>query len=151
VIMRRFFRCERGIAAIEFAMIVPMLTMILIGVVDYGMFINQKMKLQDLARTATQYVVQGGSDTNVMADVFQTSDFYNAAAAEGQVITVTTETLCECANGASVSCSGICTGSGNYVRHFYSATVSSTYKPIFIYPGIAGSLNITGYSRMQSP
>ncbi|MCE9508434.1 MAG: pilus assembly protein [Alphaproteobacteria bacterium] len=147
--MKRLFQCERGIAAIEFAMIVPLLTLILIGVVDYGMFINQKMKLQDLARTATQYVVQGGSDANVMADVIQTSDFYNAATAQGQVITVTTAAQCECANGASVSCTGTCTGIGNYVRHFYSATLSSTYRPIFIYPGISSSLNITGYSRMQ--
>jgi Flp pilus assembly protein TadG len=149
--MKGFFRCERGIAAIEFALIVPMLIMILIGVVDYGMFINQKMKLQDLARTATQYVVQGGSDANVMADIIQTSDFYKAAAAKGQVITVATETLCECANAVAVSCTGTCTGSGNYVRHFYSATLSGTYKPLFVYPGIGSDLKLTGYSRMQTP
>ncbi|HEY4722139.1 MAG TPA: TadE/TadG family type IV pilus assembly protein, partial [Anaerolineae bacterium] len=116
--MKRFFQSERGIAAIEFAMILPVLTLILIGIADYGMFINQRMKLQDLSRTITQYVVQGGSDANVMADIVQTSDFYTASIAKGQAVDVVTATQCECAGGATVSCTSSCAGYNDYVRHF---------------------------------
>lgn len=147
--MEKFLKCERGIAAIEFAMILPVLALILVGVIDYGMFINQRMKLQDLARTATQYVVQGGSAANVTADIIQASDFYSAASKKGQKIDVVPDVQCECAGGTPVSCTGICTGVGNYVRRFYSMTLSSTYKPIFAYPGVSKGVTMSGYARMQ--
>ena len=103
-----FFQCEKGVAAVEFAMIAPVLLLLLIGTIDYGMFINSKMKLQDLSRSVAQYVVQGGNDDNVMEEIIQTSNFYAKAQAAGQTITVITEQMCECANGNNVDCSSTC-------------------------------------------
>ena len=144
-----FFRCERGVAAIEFAMIVPVFALILIGIADYGMFMNQKMKIQDLSVTAVQYVAQGGSETNVVSGVINTSDFYVASAAKGQTINVTTSASCECANGNSISCNLTCPNTGDYLRHYYTVTLTSAYTPIFPYPGIPNSITLTGSSRMQ--
>ena len=140
-----FFQCEKGVAAVEFAMIVPVLLLILVGTVDYGMFINSKMKLQDLSRSAAQYVVQGGSNDDVMKDIIQASDFYTKSQAAGQTITVTTEQVCECANGNSVECGSTC-GSNDYLRNYYIATLESTYSPII--PGF-NSITLQGYSRIQ--
>ena len=149
--MRRagFFQCEKGVAAVEFALLVPVLVIILMGVVDYGTFMNQKMKLQDLSRTAVQYVVQGGSASDVMANIVETSDFYTAAGADGQTVNVDMAQECECAGGTSVSCSGTCSAVGDYMRYFYSARLDSTYTPIFVYPGLPTSIRLEGYSRMQ--
>lgn len=130
-------------------MIVPILVLLVLGVVDYGTFINQKMKLQDLSRTVVQYVVQGGADVDVMTNIVETSDFYAAAKAVGQAVNVTTEQQCECANGVYAVCTGTCAGVGDYMRYYYAATIDSTYEPIFIYPGIPASITLTGYSRMQ--
>ena len=140
-----FFQCEKGVAAVEFAMIAPVLLLLLIGTVDYGMFINSKMKLQDLSRSVAQYVVQGGNDDNVMEEIIQTSNFYAKAQAAGQTITVITEQMCECANGNNVDCSSTC-GSNDYLRNYYTATLESTYAPIV--PGF-DSVTLQGYSRIQ--
>ena len=140
-----FFQCEKGVAAVEFAMIVPILLLILVGTVDYGMFINSKMKLQDLSRSAAQYVVQGGSDDDVMENIIQTSDFYTESQAAGQTITVTTEQICECANGNNIECDSTC-GSNDYLRNYYIATLESTYAPII--PGF-DNVTLQGYSRIQ--
>jgi len=140
-----FFQCDKGVAAVEFAMIVPVLSLLLIGIVDYGMFINKKMQLQDLSRTVTQYVVQGGSDDDVMENIIETSNFYTNAQAVGQTITVTTEQICECVDGNSVSCSSTCS-SGDYLRNYYTAMLESTYEPIL--PGF-DRITLQGYSRIQ--
>lgn len=144
-----FFCCEKGVAAIEFAMLVPVLVVMVLGVVDYGTFINKKMKLQDLSRTAVQYVVQGGADVDVMENIVETSDFYVEAQAAGQTVNIVTGQQCECAGGMSVSCGGTCAGVGDYMRYYYTATLDSTFTPIFIYPGIPASIRLEGYSRMQ--
>lgn len=140
-----FFQCDKGVAAIEFAMIVPVLSLLLIGIVDYGMFINKKMQLQDLSRTATQYVVQGGSDEDVIENIIATSNFYTNAQAVGQTINVTTEQVCECTDGNSVSCSSTC-NSEDYMRNYYIVTLGSTYEPIL--PGF-DRVTLQGYSRIQ--
>ena len=140
-----FFQCEKGVAAVEFAMVVPVLSLLLIGIVDYGMFINKKMQLQDLSRTVAQYVVQGGSDDDVMENIIETSNFYTSAQAIGQTITVTTEQVCECADGNSVSCSSTC-NSGDYMRNYYTVMLGSTYEPIL--PGF-DRVTLQGYSRIQ--
>lgn len=147
-VKKRFWRCERGAAAVEFAFIVPIMALVVMGIVDYGTFINQRMKLQDLARTATQYVVQGGSDTDVVANIIESSDFYKDSAAKGQAITVTRQQLCECAGGRSINCNSSCPNSGDYIRYFYAVTLDSTYRPIFAYPGISSSIALRGYARM---
>jgi Flp pilus assembly protein TadG len=146
-----FIKCERGVAATEFALLVPVFVVITLGIVDYGRFINERMKLQELSRTAVQYVVQGGSDSDVVANIIQTSDFYERAVADGQTINVETSQECECADGASISCntSSTCSASGDYKRYFYTATLESTYDTIFVYPGIPDSVSLTGYTRMQ--
>jgi Flp pilus assembly protein TadG len=51
---------QRGAAAVEFALIVPLLVSMLLGVVDFGMALSQNISLQGAAREgARQGVTQG--------------------------------------------------------------------------------------------
>ncbi|MEO6529858.1 MAG: TadE family protein [Specibacter sp.] len=51
---------QRGAAAVEFALILPVLLFMLLGVVDFGMFIGQNISLQSAAREgARQGITQG--------------------------------------------------------------------------------------------
>jgi Flp pilus assembly protein TadG len=134
----------------EFAIIIPALSLILLGIIDFGMFMNQRMKLQELAASAAQYVVQKGSDADVEANVIEISDFYVASTAAGQTIGIDTGTDCECANGVgALTCSSTCPTTGDYLRHFFYARLTSTYTPIFPYPGIPATMDLEGYARMQ--
>jgi len=51
---------QRGAAAVEFALILPLLLVLVMGVIDYGVFFGQNLSLQSAAREgARQGVTQG--------------------------------------------------------------------------------------------
>ena len=60
-----FVQCQRGVAAVEFALIAPILLILLIGVFDFGMFINTQMRLENLSRSIAEYIIQGGEEDHV--------------------------------------------------------------------------------------
>ncbi len=149
--LRKFvglIRNEAGVAAVEFALIAPMLLLLLAGVADFGMFLNTNMKLQELSHRAAEYVVQGGLATDVTANILQNDSLYYVTDANQSSIKYTGATACECSNGAYVDCAGTCTGN-DYVRSYFSATLTAVYTPIMPWPGITSGITLTGYSRLQ--
>lgn len=132
----------------EFALIGPMLLLIVAGTADYGLYINKRMQLQELSRRAAEYVVQGGLESDVEANVIQTSALFTQSDVNQKSIAYTGAVVCECAGGAETACAGSCHGN-DYLRSFYTATVTATYTPIVPWPGIASSITLTGYSRLQ--
>jgi Flp pilus assembly protein TadG len=150
-LFQRFRRDDRGVAAVEYALMVPLLSVLLVGITDYGMFIHQKMKLDDLARECVLYVFHGGDSANMQTAVIQESDIYKAVDSTQGTVTYTLTQVCECSNGSSVNCSttGTCPAT-DYKRTFYEATVTATYTTILPWPGIApASKTMSGYARMQ--
>ncbi len=137
-------RDSAGVAAIEFAMIVPVLSLMLIGMVDYGLYITKKMQIQELSRRAVEYVVQGGQESDVQANVIAHSSLFTAS----PPVTYTPEIICECSGGAVAACSGNCAGN-DYLRSFFAVTIQGTYEPLLTYPGIPDNITLTGYSRLQ--
>jgi Flp pilus assembly protein TadG len=147
---RRYAEETSGIAIVEFALIVPVLLVMLAGVVDYGSYIHERMMLEELSRNAVQYIVQGGAEADVMNNVIAPSNAYVRAQAEGRVITYAAEQKCECANGAPVACGTGCVAEDDYERKFWEVTVTTVYQPIFPYPGVSeAGLSLTGYSRLR--
>jgi Flp pilus assembly protein TadG len=144
----RLIKCGEGVAAVEYALFLPVLVTLLAGIVDYGMYIHSQMTLQELARAAAEYVVQGGDPADLQANVFDGSTVAGAAAAEGRTVTYDDKTECECAQRVSVACNGSC-GSGDYVRTFYTVTVSSRFTPILPYPGLGDGVDLEGYASLQ--
>jgi len=147
--LKKLYSCNEGVAAVEFALIVPVLILIVMGVIDYGTFINNKIKIQNLSRTAAEYVVQGGDPTNVEVNIIDTSKFYIDSQNAGTSLNVTTNNFCECAGGSEVSCGTTCSAQGDYLRNYFEVTIDATYSPMFVYPGILDSIKITGYSHIQ--
>lgn len=45
---------ERGAAALEFALVLPLLLLLILGGIDYGLFINDSMVVRDAARNAAR-------------------------------------------------------------------------------------------------
>jgi TadE-like protein len=50
---------ERGAAALEFALVLPLLLLLVFGGMDYGFYINDSMVLRDAARGAARSAVVG--------------------------------------------------------------------------------------------
>lgn len=149
----KMIRDSRGVAAVEFALIAPMLLIILAGLVDYGMYAHQQMQVQELSRRAAEYVVQGGQESNVQADIINTSDFYNTPDANRTSLPQFSGTIaCECANGIASTdptCKTPCPTDGDYLRSYYEAKVTATYTPIIPWTGLSSTITLTGYSRLQ--
>ena len=53
-------RTERGASAVEFALVVPILIGIMIGIVNFGFVLAQQISLNNAARQAARYAVVDG-------------------------------------------------------------------------------------------
>lgn len=139
---------KEGVAAVEFALIVPILAMLMIGLMDFGLFINAEMKLENMARASAEYVVNGGDEANIAQDVLAyayTPDSVNSFD-DIQIITATT---CECDDGTAVDCGGSCDGTG-YMRRFFAVELDLEYMTVFPYPGLPDSITLIGHARLQT-
>lgn len=148
--LHRFWKDDSGVAMVEYALLVPILSVLMIGIVDFGMFINEKMELDDLARSSVQYVLQGGDYNSIQSEVIAHSDIYNKVDPQELTVTVTPPSQsCECSGGTTIACSSGTCPSGDYKRGFVTVTITATYKPIVAWPGIAANKTMTGTAKMQ--
>ena len=148
------FRGSRGGAVtIELALLAPVMAFMLIGAIDYGNFIYQKMEVQNASRAGVQYAIQAS------ANATDTSSIEAAVRAASDLPTSTTvisATFCGCADGTESdtdtigSCSGACDG-GEFPALSVRVTVSNTYSSMVDYPGIDDELTIIGVTVMQVP
>lgn len=59
-------RTERGASAVEFALVVSILILIMIGIVNFGFVFSQQISLNNAARQAARYaVVDGGTCADI--------------------------------------------------------------------------------------
>ena len=135
-----------GIVTIEFALVAPLMLLLLAGVLDFGRSVRAAICVADAARAGAQY----GSLSP--ANAGDTTGIQNAAknaAPDVTTLTVTMVKSCACSGGSSVSCSGSCTGGKMLI--YSKVTAQVTCQPIFSYPGLAytGVTSSTASLRAQ--
>lgn len=124
---RRFKRCERGVSAVEMALISPVLLIVFLGLMDYGIAVFDKMELNSSVRSGSQHaLINSASLTAIQTTVIGSSNLGLTTS------DVTVTSTCECSDGSSVSCAGVC-ASGN-IRNYITITAAYSYVPIFL-PG----------------
>ena len=65
--MRRRSADDSGAAAVEFALVLPILVLILFGIIDYGLFFSNTISAQSGVQTAARQAVVGNFDTSCAA------------------------------------------------------------------------------------
>ncbi|WP_420398016.1 TadE/TadG family type IV pilus assembly protein [Nioella sp.] len=60
-----FWRSERGAGAVEFALIAPLLILMLLSAADLALAVNQRMVMQHILRVGAQTAMAGGSLSEV--------------------------------------------------------------------------------------
>lgn len=130
--IRTFFkdllRRESGASAVEFALILPIVVALLIGIIDVGRMAWTKMEVQAAARAGANYALVNAAQVYAPANI-------KAAVTSATGLTVTPgepvkETGCLDASGTTVVACGIGVVAGDYV----SVPASATYTPIWLSP-----------------
>lgn len=142
-----FKKDKTGVAAVEFALIVPILLLLLVGLIDYGLYINTEMKLENMARSAADYVANGGDEENLEDDIVAFG-FAPDDKNDFDDIVITTELTCECDDADVIVCDNACPD-GEYKRRFIEVIMELEYDPLFLYPGLPSSMVLTGDARLQ--
>lgn len=124
---------------IEFALIIPVMSIILLGLLDYALAAFHTIELESAARSGAQYAMLDSSDTALIITTVENSTFLDTSN-----LTVTITEFCECQDGSSVACDGAC-GSGN-VRNYMQITADYVHTPIFL----PSTMTLTGESIFRT-
>ncbi|MBP2626276.1 MAG: TadE family protein [Firmicutes bacterium] len=65
VLLNRYIKNNRGQALVEFALMLPVLLLLVVGVMEFGLIINQYMVLAEAAREGARSAALGDSDTAI--------------------------------------------------------------------------------------
>lgn len=130
----RLIRAEDGVSAIEFALLAPVLVIALLGMVDLGLAVNERMAIDHVLRAGAQSAA-AGEDIAVIDQVIRTTAKNNFTVAapdatgDDTSLALTVNRLCTCAEQpeTSVVCSTTCAGNAP-TQIFYALTGQKTYS-----------------------
>lgn len=133
-------RSERASAAVELAIILPVLVLLVIGVADLSRVFLTRITVSNAARAGAQY---GSQSTATSADTAGMNSAARQDALESAPITVTSRSFCRCNSGEISDCStGDCGAYGLY-RLYVEVTASKTVNLVFNYPGLPSSVALS--------
>lgn len=128
----RCMRGERGVAAVEFGLAVPFLTVLLLAITELGLGAYQAMRVADAAEAGALYAAKYGFDSSGI----QAAVVNAAGTASGVTASPAPVQFCGCPDTSGigvVSCSSTCSDGGTpgtYIR-VYAAIPHET---IFSFP-----------------
>lgn len=98
--MRRF-RSERGAVAVEFALVVPVLFLMIFGIIEFGIIYNSQLQITAAVREGAREAALGTPAAQVRSEVIATASGLNPTLTASQ-IAITPAT---CTTGANVTVS----------------------------------------------
>lgn len=119
---RRFGFDRRGNVIIEFALIMPLLFLLLVGMLDLGRYGLQKSSMLQAARAGGQYALVAADDSTSINTTTQ-----NATGLTG--VTATNVKFCECVSGTTVSCATTCSG-GATLKTYVTVTATKAFSSV---------------------
>jgi Flp pilus assembly protein TadG len=138
---------ESGQSLLEFAILLPMLLLLALGVIEMGRFAYIGILVGNAARAGVSWGAQNhitAADTNNGIETAAKNDFQNNGPAVGS-LNVTHSVACGCDSGGTitaVSCTTVCPLGATLVDSL-TVTTSGTFDAIFKYPGIPKSITIS--------
>lgn len=141
--MKRFFRSENGSSLIEFAIVLPLLLVLLIGLIDLGRAAYYGILASGAARAGAQYGAQNPFTVSDAAGIQSAV----AADAPGIPWTASTTELCSINGGALVTCP--IGGNAQNVVYYVKVHVTGTFSTLVQYPGIPQNVPVGGDAVMR--
>jgi Flp pilus assembly protein TadG len=136
-------KSQRGAAALEFAIVVPVLILLVFGIIDFGGVMNAQVVVANAAREGARSAALGGSTTTATATVRTVMG--SLPGASDTTITQVTVVCTSLTNVVDSTCTSTTDAGGKAV-----ATI--TYKYTWLSPvplGLASTINVTQSSQMR--
>ena len=141
----RWYRCENGQSLLEFALVAPVIMLLLVGAVEIGRVFYMTILVNNAARAGAQYGAQN------LATAADPTGMQNAALADGQNITglsANASHFCSCADGSSSTCQpSDCSGTHRLV--YVKVNTTGVFQPLLHYPGFPSSYTVNGQAVMR--
>lgn len=124
---RSFRRSEQGVAAVEFALIAPVLAVGIIGLADVADLGFQRTQMHTALRSGAQYFMAGGTNPDAAEEVIKKS--WKRMPPDA---VVEASLSCTCA-GVAASCTTLC-ADGSYPNVFYHIEATANLGNVFGIP-----------------
>ncbi|WP_081904664.1 TadE/TadG family type IV pilus assembly protein [Palleronia rufa] len=126
-LLNRIAEDRRGGSAVEFGLIAPMMLAGLLGVVDVGGAVNERIKLDAILR-AGALVAMTDPGAAAVSDTLSVVDAGQGATDQRASLTLDVQRYCACPGdtGATVACSTTCPGA-QPTAIFYRLSTGTTY------------------------
>jgi Flp pilus assembly protein TadG len=137
----QLFVNEKGTAAIEFGLVGTMLSLLLLGVVDFGMGYWEQIQVGNAARAGAEYAIFNGWNQSGIATAVTNATSLSSIAATP----ASTQSFgCPSATGGiTAAASGAsCTGGGT-AGSYVTVNAKASYTTLFTYPGVTNPLTLT--------
>jgi Flp pilus assembly protein TadG len=112
---------RRGGAAIEFAIIAPVLAFLTLGLIDGWSLASSTLNMRTAVQAGAKYLMAGGSEETVLRGVITA-----AWASPPSDAAVTVEKQCQCDN-STADCSTLCTSTQRPPAAYYSVGVTGSW------------------------
>ena len=123
---------DRGAVAVEFALLLPVLMLLIFGLIDFGRALNAQITLSEAARAGARLAAMGRADAGQRAKA-------GAIGLPGVTVTVR-----YCAPGAGPGASAVVQAS----YPFSFATPVGAFAAMFGRPGLHGTMTLTATAVM---
>ena len=136
-----------GIAAIEFAIVSPMLVLLFICTADLSLGIYRKMQVQNAAQSGAAYaMLYGFAQTSISSAVANATGYSSVAA------TPQPSEFCGCPSASSgvtsISCTSTCPN-GSTPGTYVTVSAQATYQTILSYPMMPTSFTFNAHSTVR--
>ena len=139
------FGNRKGGAAVELAVVFPLLLLLIVGVVDYGRVFYTSVTVANAARAGAEY---GATVPNKSQNATEMRQQALADGGEAGAITIATRTYCRC-GGATAGCGSFC-GSGAAPEVYVEVTATKVVTMLLRYPGLPNSITVSRKALFQA-
>lgn len=138
-------RAQRGVAAVEFALVLPLLLLLLFGIVEMGFLLYDKAVITNASRAAVRQAVAFGEDSTGAAQYMSVASATSVATSgfssmlispvPASAATVTVTMCTSAGSGCSAANSSGCTASGQVLTvavsyPFTGLSLGANYDPL---------------------
>jgi Flp pilus assembly pilin Flp len=150
---RRFVGDEAGSSMVEFAVVLPLLLVLLVGIVDFGRYMYAGIELGNAARAGVQY---GARSALTAVDTAGMESAARSDARDISLSNVAASYLCSChgSPGAAVPCDGLpdpCLPAADYRELHVTVIAQGAFAPLISYPGFQGIAISRTSTQLVSP